>query len=78
MKKFLFLLTATLLISSTFSCSITKKATLINLESGEKVMALFKDNSGTSGYCEAIMPDGEKLVGTYVGVRGTDVLTYGK
>ena len=77
MKKFLFLFTTVFIISSTLSCSITKKATLINLESGEKVMAIFKDNSGTSGYCEAIMPDGEKLVGTYVGVRGTDVITYG-
>ena len=76
MKKILFLFITLLVTSSILSC-ITKKATLINLESGEKVMAVFKDNSGTSGYCEAIMPDGEKLVGTYVGVRGTDVITYG-
>ena len=66
-----------LLIISLTSCSVTKTAMLVNLESGERISAIFKDSSSTGGTCQATMPNGEILTGKYVGVRGTDVITFG-
>ena len=68
------LVLSTLILSS---CSITKTATLINLENGERIIATFKDSNATGGSCEATMLNGEKLIGRYVGIRGTDAVSFG-
>jgi len=74
MKKTIYLMFISALL---MSCEVTKKATLINMESGERITATFSDNNGTGGKCQAIMPNGDTLVGTYTGIRGTDVISYG-
>ena len=56
---------------------MTRTAMLINTETGERITATFKDNAGTGGTCQATMPDGEILTGMYVGIRGTDVISFG-
>ena len=74
MKRVLFVL----IISSTLlGCTVTKTAMLVNIESGERVTATFKDSNATGGTCQAIMPNGEILTGRYAGVRETDVISFG-
>jgi hypothetical protein len=57
-------------------CTVVKHATLLDIETAEKLTAKFTDSDRTGGQCEVIMANGEKLVGTYTGIRGIDVVSF--
>lgn len=76
MKLFINTVLLLFLIISMQSCTVTKYATLLDIETAEKITAKFTDSNQTGGSVEVVMPDGEVLSGTYTGIRGVDIVTF--
>ena len=76
MKSFYNTVLLLLFIFPMQSCTLTKYATLLDIETAEKITAKFTDSNQTGGSVEVVMPDGEVLSGTYTGIRGVDIVSF--